>query len=84
MLCIEASCAGLNPHQKSGNESSFAGELSIYDGNESSFAGELSIYDGNESSFAGELSKEKENYFLKLKNEIIHNLKGEIKWQKKF
>ena len=70
MLCIEASCAGLNPHQKSGNESSFAGELSIYD--------------GNESSFAGELSKEKENYFLKLKNEIIHNLKGEINRQKKF
>ena len=81
MLCIETSCAGLNPRPKSGNESSFAGELSIYDGNESgsagelsiydgnesSSAGELSIYDGNESSSAGELSKEKELYFFEVK-----------------
>lgn len=67
MLCIETSCAGLNPRPKSGNESSSAGELSIYDGNESSSAGELSIYDGNESSSAGELSKEKELYFFEVK-----------------
>ena len=67
MLCIETSCAGLNPRPKSGNESSSAGELSIYDGNGSSFAGELSIYDGNESSSTGELSKEKELYFFEVK-----------------
>ena len=70
MLCIETSCAGLNPRPKSGNESSSAGELSIYDGNGSSFAGELSIYDGNESSSTGELSKEKELYFFEVKNTI--------------
>ena len=67
MLCIKTSCAGLNPRPKSGNESSSAGELSIYDDNGSSFAGELSIYDDNGSSFAGELSKEKELYFFEVK-----------------
>lgn len=35
--------AGLNPRSKSGNESSFAGELSMKSGNESCEAGELSI-----------------------------------------
>ena len=35
--------AGLNPRSKSGNESSFAGELSTKSGNESCEAGELSI-----------------------------------------
>lgn len=35
--------AGLNPCSKSGNESSFAGELSMKSGNESCEAGELSI-----------------------------------------
>ena len=53
MLCIKTSCAGLNPRPKSGNESSSAGELSIYD--------------DNGSSFAGELSKEKELYFFEVK-----------------
>ena len=35
--------AGLNPRSKSGNESSFAGELSMKSGNETGKAGELSI-----------------------------------------
>lgn len=35
--------AGLNPRSKSGNESSFAGELSMKSGNESCEAGKLSI-----------------------------------------
>lgn len=35
--------AGLNPRSKSGNESSFAGELSMKSGNESCEVGELSI-----------------------------------------
>lgn len=35
--------AGMNPRSKSGNESSFAGELSMKSGNESCEAGELSI-----------------------------------------
>lgn len=48
--------AGLNPRSKSGNESSFAGELSMKSGNETGKAGELSMKSGNESCEAGELS----------------------------
>lgn len=47
---------GLNPRSKSGNESSFAGELSMKSGNETGKAGELSMKSGNESCEAGELS----------------------------
>lgn len=45
--------AGLNPRSKSGNESSFAGELSMKSGADSGKAGEKS---GNETGKAGELS----------------------------
>lgn len=45
--------AGLNPRSKSGNESSFAGELSMKFGADSGKAGEKS---GNETGKAGELS----------------------------
>lgn len=48
--------AGLNPRSKSGNESSFAGELSMKSGADSGKAGELSMKSGNESCEAGELS----------------------------
>lgn len=48
--------AGLNPRLKSGNEPSFAGELSMKSGNETGKAGELSMKSGNESCEAGELS----------------------------
>lgn len=48
--------AGLNPHSKSDNESSFAGELSMKSGADSGKAGELSMKSGNESCEAGELS----------------------------
>lgn len=48
---------GQNLRSMSGNESSFAGELSIYAGNNSGKARELSIYAGNDSGEAMELSK---------------------------
>lgn len=48
--------AGLNPRSKSGNESSFAGELSMKSGADSGKAGEASMKSGNETGKAGELS----------------------------
>ena len=48
--------AGLNPRSKSGNESSFAGELSMKFGADSGKAGEASMKSGNETGKAGELS----------------------------
>ena len=48
--------AGLNPRLKSGNEPSFAGELSMKSGADSGKAGEASMKSGNESCEAGELS----------------------------
>lgn len=48
--------AGLSPRSKSGNESSFAGELSMKSGADSGKAGEASMKSGNETGKAGELS----------------------------
>lgn len=48
--------AGLNPRLKSGNEPSFAGELSMKSGADSGKAGEASMKSGNETGKAGELS----------------------------
>lgn len=48
--------AGLNPRLKSGNEPSFAGELSMKFGADSGKAGEASMKSGNETGKAGELS----------------------------
>lgn len=48
--------AGLNPRLKSGNEPSFAGELSMKFGADSGKAGKASMKSGNETGKAGELS----------------------------
>lgn len=53
--------AGLNPRLKSGNEPSFAGELSMKSGADSGKAGEASMKSGNETGKAGELSMKSGN-----------------------